>query len=111
MSRSSEFADLVMPWAGLIVGLVALVIAHQFGSDGMFDDCLAVGSGRLLVVSGLAIAATLGGALVSWRVFNSPAQAPARKVIAVISLGSAALFVFAMILPVIAAVLIPPCFQ
>lgn len=111
MKRSREILDLFVPWVGLIVGVTALSIAHQYGSDGMFDDCMATGRGPLFVVSILAIAATIAGAVVSWRVYNKPAEAPSRKVIAVISVGASALFVLAITLAVIAALLIPPCFQ
>jgi cytochrome bd-type quinol oxidase subunit 2 len=106
-----EIADLLMPWAGLMIGLVALAIAHQYGSDRVFDDCLATSPAPLLIVSVVAIAATIGGAFLSWRVFDSDAEAPARKVAAAVSMGTAALFVLAMLLPMIAALLIPPCFQ
>ena len=111
MKRSSEVADLMLPWTGLVTGLVALAIAHQFGSDGVFDDCLAVSPVPLIAVSLLAIAATLIGGFASWRVLRNDSEAPARKVVAVISVGSAALFVLAMFLPIIAAAVIPPCFQ
>jgi hypothetical protein len=111
VKRSSEIADLVLPWAGLIIGLLAMITAHQFGSDGMFAHCLSISPGPLLIVSTLTIAATAGGGFLSWRVLNNQAEAPARKLIAVISVGSSALFILAMILPIIAALLIPPCFQ
>ena len=111
MKRSHEIADLFMPWVGLIVGLVALGVAHQWGSDSMFDDCAATSPGPLLIVSLFAILATIGGSFMSWRVFDNESEAPARKVVAAISLGTSALFVLAMILPMIAALLLPPCFQ
>ena len=104
-------ADLMMPWAGLTIGVVAIAVAHQFGSDGMFDHCIAVSPGPLLIVSALAILATVGGAFASWRVFRKNEEAPARKIIALVSVGSAGFFIIAMILPIIAALLIPPCFQ
>lgn len=111
MKRSSEFVDLFMPWTGLVVGVVALSIAHQFGSDGMFDNCAATGPGPLMVVSALMIAAALAGAFASWTVFRKEAEPPARKVIAAISLGTSAFFILAMLLPIVAALVIPPCFQ
>jgi hypothetical protein len=111
VKRSSELADLVMPWTGLVVGLTALIVAHQFGSDGSFDRCLSVSPAPLLVVSLLAIIATAAGAFASWRVFRNRSEGPARKVVAFVSIGASALFVFAMILPMIAALVIPPCFQ
>jgi uncharacterized membrane protein len=106
-----QVTDSVMPWAGLVIGLVALGIAHQFGSDGTFDHCLSISPGPVLIVSALAIVGTLAGAFASWTVFRNDAEAPARKVVAVISIGSAAVFIIAMILPIIAALAIPPCFQ
>lgn len=111
MRRSGEFLDLMMPWTGLVTAFVALAVAHQFGSDGMFDNCLAVSPVPLIAVSLVAIAAAAAGGLVSWRVFRNESEAPARKVIAIVSAGSAALFSVAMILPVIAALVIPPCFE
>jgi hypothetical protein len=111
VKRSQEFIDLALPWAGLAVGVTALGVAHQFGSDGTFDHCLSNSPVPVLLVSTAAILMTLGGAFASWTVFRDDAEAPARKVIAVVSIGSALLFVLAMILPVIAALMIPPCFQ
>jgi hypothetical protein len=111
VKRSSEILDLFMPWTGLVVGVLALSIAHQFGSDGMFDDCISTSPGPLLIVSALMIAATLAGSFASWTVYRKGAEAPARKVIAVISIGTSAIFVLAMLLPMIAALVIPPCFQ
>jgi CHASE2 domain-containing sensor protein len=111
VKRSSEFADLMMPWAGLLTAFVALAVAHQFGSEGMFDHCVSVSPVPLTIVSLLAIAAAVVGGLISWRVFRNESEAPARKVIAVISAGCALLFCIAMILPIIAAMVIPPCFQ
>jgi hypothetical protein len=100
-----------MPWAGLAIGVIALAVAHQFGSDGSFDHCGSISPAPLIVVSLLAIAATLAGAFVSWNVYRQDAEPQARKVISAISMGSAALFTVAMIFPIIAALVIPPCFQ
>jgi hypothetical protein len=111
VKRAEEFADLMMPWTGLMVGVLALALAHQFGSDGTFDHCETISPGPLLLVSALAIAATLYGAFLSWTVFRKNAETQARKVIAAISIGSSAFFVLAMILPIIAVLVIPPCFQ
>src|SRR5205085_11979668 len=41
VKRSSEFADLMLPWAGLIIGVVSAGFAHQFGSEGVFDRCMS----------------------------------------------------------------------
>jgi hypothetical protein len=110
MKRAREFADLLMPWAGLVIGVVALSVAHQFGSDGTFDHCLSVSPFPLIAVCLLSISATFVGALMSFRVLRKDAEAPARKVVAMVSVGAAPLFGLAMVLPIIAALVIPPCF-
>jgi hypothetical protein len=111
VKRPQELEDLTMPWAGLVIGVLALAIAHQFGSDGSFDHCEVIVPVPLLIVSVLAIVATIGGAFASWTVYRKDAETQARKVIAAISMGSSAFFIVAMILPAIAATVIPPCFQ
>jgi len=111
VKRSREFADLMLPWAGLIIGVVSAGFAHQFGSEGVFDRCMSFSPGPVLIVSVITIAATVVGAFVSWGVLRKDSETPARKVVAAISVGASALFVLAMILPMIAAVVIPPCFE
>ncbi len=109
--KRSEARDLLMPWAGLIGGLVALAIVHQFGSEGMFDACATVSPIPLLIVAILGIALTVAGGLASLTVIRGESETPVRKLVATISLGLAGLFSFAMLLPMIASLVIPPCFQ
>jgi len=111
VKATSAIADLFMPWAGLVLGVLALSVAHQFGSDGMFDSCVTFAPGPLLLVSALMIVVALAGCFASWTVFRKEAEPPARKVIAFISIGSSAFFTVAMLLPMVAALVIPPCFQ
>jgi hypothetical protein len=97
-----------MPWAGLALGTTGFFLAHQLGSDATFQDC-RVGSPLVVIVGtvvGLAIIAA--GALGSWRVFAGD-EAPARRLIAAMSLMATALFALAVILPFIAALVIPRC--
>lgn len=102
--------ELFMPWAGLVAGIVGAGIAHQFGVEGTFDSCTATSPVALLIVSLLCLLLIGAGALGSWRVFREDMEAPARKLVAIISLASSALFVLAILLPMIASLVIPPCF-
>jgi len=111
VKRLEEFRDLFVPWAGLAVGLVAAGIAHQFGSEGTFDDCATISPIPIIIACLIGIAATIFAALSSWRIVCDDKQGEARRVVAIISVGSGALFVFAMILPIIASLVLPPCFQ
>lgn len=109
--RSREIRDALTPWLGLVVGLTAWGFTHQFGSDGTFDDCKSFAPGPIVVVALVAIAAAALAGLASWRIVSDGKQGQARRVIASISVGTAALFVLAMIYPILAALIIPPCFQ
>ena len=108
MSRPGGIRGMLVPWAGLVIGLVAAGLVHQFGAEGTFNDCRTVSPGPLLVVSIVGLLASTGAGVTSMGPARS--ETGARRVIAVISVGMAALFAFAIILPMIAALILPPCF-
>lgn len=110
MSRLARYRDRFLPWAGLVIGLVALAIAHQFGSDGMFDDCAAVAPVPLLVVTLVGGAVIILAGLASWRVAANPKEDAPRRLVAMVSSGAAALFVFVLLFPLIATLILPRCF-
>jgi len=111
VKRGSRFADSFLPWAGLAVGIVAAGVVHQFGSQGTFDSCRPISPVPLILVAVIGMIVTVVAGLASWQVIRGDEETHARKVVAIISVGSAALFVFSMILPVIASLILPPCFQ
>jgi hypothetical protein len=104
-----RFRDGFMPWAGLALGTTGFFLAHQLGSNATFQDC-RVGS-PWFVIAGtiIGLALIILGALGSWRIYATSGEASVRRVIAAVSLMSAALFALAIILPVIAALVIPQC--
>ena len=109
MSRARAFAEALMPWAGLVIGLIAAAFVHQFGSEGTFDHCETLAPGPAVVVAIVGFVVTLVAGVLSWRSRHSTDGT--RRVISTISTGMALLFAFAIMLPVIAAALIPSCFQ
>lgn len=111
MKSRSELRDAMTPWLGLVVGLTGWAFTHQFGADGMFDDCKSFSPVPIVAVALVCIAASVVAGLTSWRIVNDGRQGQARRVIAAISVGTAALFVLAMTYPILAALIIPPCFQ
>jgi hypothetical protein len=109
MTRSERIRDSFMPWGGLAFGTTGYFLAHQIGSDSTFQDC-TVGSPWMVLVGTLAGLALIAlGALASWRVFAAKSEAPARRLIAAVSLLACALFVMGVVLPLIAALIIPQC--
>ena len=103
--------DRFMPWAGLALGTLGAGLAHQIGSDSTFQDC-RVGSPRVVIIAvavGLVLVAL--GALGSWRVYGADSETPARRMIALVSTMACAIYAMAIILPFIAALVIPRCWQ
>lgn len=106
-----ELREQFMPWAGLVVGIFGIGFAHQFGSDSVFNECEVASPIPLLVAAVAGILITVLAAFVSWRVVSNRDEGPARRLIATISVGAAALLVFATLLPMIASLVLPPCFK
>ena len=100
-----------MPWGGLALGTLGAGIAHQLGADATFQDC-RVGSPWIVIVATILGLALIGlGALESWRVYSDRDEVAPRRTIAIVSLMVAALFALAVILPFLAALIIPGCWQ
>jgi hypothetical protein len=98
-----------LPWAGLALGTVGFFLAHQIGSDATFQDC-RVGSPWIVVLGALIGLAVIGtGAFGSWRVYVAEGEAPARRLVAIVGLLASALYVIGVVLPFVAALVIPRC--
>ena len=103
------FAHAFAPWAGLALGVIAVAFVHQFGSEGSFDHCSGMAPGPVVIAAAIGLLVCVLSGLASFRSLRS--EAGPRRVVAAISVGCAALFAFAIILPVIAASILPRCFQ
>jgi hypothetical protein len=105
----ARIRDGFMPWAGLALGTTGYFLAHQIGSDATFQDC-RIGSPWIVLLGtmiGLLIIAV--GVLGSWRIFAAEGGTPARGLIAIVGLLSCALYAIGLLLPFIAALVIPRC--
>ena len=107
--KAEGFADRFMPWAGIALGTLGAALAHQIGADSTFQDCQFSSPGIVILGSVIGLVLVGLGALGSWRVYSAESEAPARHLIAVVSLMASALFALAIILPFIAAMVIPQC--
>jgi len=107
--NTERIRDGFMPWAGLALGTAGYFIAHQIGSDATFQDC-RVGSPWIVLLGTLLGLAIIGlGALGSWRVYAAQSEPPARRLVAVVGLLACALYTIGVLLPLIAALIIPRC--
>ena len=103
--------QLLQPWIGLIAGLSGVALAHQFGADGVFDDCQNFSPAPLLIVATLCIVIALAGAWVSAAIVRQGSADSTSCIVATISTGFALLTCFAIVLPMLASIILPPCFQ
>ena len=107
--KTKSIPDGFMPWAGLALGTTGYFLAHQIGSDSTFQDC-RVGSPMMVTLGTILGLMVIGlGALGSWGVYAAESETPARKLIAIVGLLACALYVMGIVLPLIAALLIPQC--
>ena len=109
MKTSERIRDRFMPWAGLALGTTGYFLAHQLGGDSTFQDC-RVGSPLIVTIAMIAGLAVIGvGALGSWRVYAATGEGPARRFVATVGLLADILFAIGVVLPFIAAMVIPRC--
>ena len=108
--NTERMRDRFLPWAGIALGTLGEAVAHQLGSDGVFQDCR---SSPLVVIIGTIVGLALValGAFASWRVYDGNGETPARRMIAIVSLMACAIFAMAITLPLIASLVIPRCWQ
>ena len=100
-----------MPWAGLALGTTGYFLAHQMGGDSTFQDC-RFASPLMVIVAVIAGLLVIGlGALGSWRVYGSDGEGPSRRFIAAIGLLACGLFTIGVLLPFIASMIIPRCWE
>jgi hypothetical protein len=108
--NSERIRDRFMPWSGLALGTLGVALAHQLGGDSTFQDC-RVGSPIVIIGTIVGLALIGLGALGSWRVYGDDGETPARRMLAVVSMMACAVFAMAVILPFIASLVIPRCWQ
>jgi hypothetical protein len=109
--KTDRALDRFLPWGGLALGTAGFFLAHQLGSDSVFQDCAF--SSPLMVaiatIAGLLLIAL--GAAASWRVYSAGAEPPARKLVSAISLMACLLYTMGVLLPLIASMIIPRCWE
>jgi hypothetical protein len=111
VKTSERIRDGFMPWAGLALGTTGYFLAHQLGGDSTFQDC-RVGSPLTVTIAMIAGLVVIGlGALGSWRVYGGEGEGDARRLVAIVGLLADVLFSIGVILPFIAAMVIPRCWS
>lgn len=107
LKRASARMEL-WPWAGMIGAGAGWILDHQIGSDGTFYNCEA-GSSATLIVGVIALLVTAVSGMASFRLWRSAAETHARRFIALTAWLFAILLGLAILLPTMAALIIPQC--
>jgi hypothetical protein len=111
MSTRDRAIAYLLPWAGLILAMLAFALVSQVGSNSVFDSCRTHGLPFVLLVVILGWLLTAAGALASWRIIRRHEHETApRQFLAMLSIGAAALFSLPMLYALLASLLIPRCF-
>jgi cell division protein FtsX len=109
--KTERIRDRFMPWAGLALGTLGAGLAHQIGADATFQDCEF--SSPAIVILGAVIGLVLValGALGSWRVYGEENEGPTRRFIGLVSVMACGIYAMAIVLPLIASLVIPRCWE
>lgn len=108
MKPANYYGRLLQPWAGFLGGGLGWLIAHQFGSDRSFADCLDTGWPLELAIgfTGLVLAGV--GALLGWAWVRRGGES-APRFVAFVGTLAAAVFAVAIVLQTAATLIIPRC--
>lgn len=112
MKMATRARLLAWPWSGFLLGGLGLVLTHQIGSDRNNDMCGAHGWPEIWLTGLIGLGLAAAGAFLSWQLWRRGEhhESATRRFIAAVSMGAAAIFSFAMLLPLIASTLIPRCY-
>jgi hypothetical protein len=106
------FRDAWGAWAGLVVAPLAWLAHHQIGGDLNFADC-SRGRPVVLIAIGVAMLAVTVAAtvisLLAWR--RSGREGSAAGFIPVLSIMAGGLFGLTILVQILAAAILPPCFR
>jgi len=109
--KRERLRDHFMPWAGLALGTLGAGLAHQIGADATFENCNFSSPFVVILAAILGIILVGLGAFGSWRIYSAEGEATVRRFIASVSLMACAIYAIAIILPFIASMVIPRCWE
>ncbi len=97
------------PWLGMVGAAMGWILAHQLGSNTVFDDC-RVGDGGFVLMTGLlGLSFVIGGGYFSWDVWRRAEETEGRRFIGLLGFLLALLTGFAIILQTASGLKLPAC--
>jgi hypothetical protein len=108
MSSGRSGIEHLAPWLGIVAAAFGWGLAHQIGSNSVFDDCTSRGAGFVVIVGLLCLALVVAGGLFSLDVWRHD-ESEGRRFIGLVGAMLAALAAFAIVLQSAAALILPSC--
>ena len=99
----------LLPWSGLIAGVLGWSLTDQFGSNFSFDMCQNADPVLMGLVGLVGLVVALGGGFLSWGVWRKDGETETRKFLSLISSLAALLFSISIIFQTISSFIIPRC--
>ena len=96
------------PFIGLFLAAIGWVISHQWGSNAVFDDCLARGGGTVVLASVVGLLITAAGGFYSLWAWRGGAG-DGRSFVALLGMLLALAAGFAIVLQIAAGLILPAC--
>ena len=96
------------PVLGIIAVAAGWALSHQWGSDSVFDDCVANGGTTVVLTSLLGLAIVAAGGLYAYRSWRGLAES-GRRFLGALGALLAPIAGFAVLLQIAAGLILPPC--
>ena len=104
---SSAILSKPQPLLGMLLVAVGWAVSHQWGSNGVFDDCAGTGGVGVVLTSLLGLVLVGFGALYSFAAGRSGGTG--RRFLGLLGALLASIAAFAIVLQIAAGLILPPC--
>jgi hypothetical protein len=97
------------PWLGLLGAGFGWGLAHQLGSNSVFDDCRTGTPLFIVAVSLVALLIALAGGYFSWDIWHRGKETEGRRFLGLLGTLLTAIASFAIVLQAVSSLIIPRC--
>ncbi len=110
MSGERRTLEHLAPWLGLVGAAAGWFLAHQAGSNSVFDDCRVGESWFVVAVNLAGLVLAVAGGFFSWDVCRQDErETEGRRFLGLLGALLAALAVFAIVLQGVSGLILPRC--
>lgn len=109
--RLKDWGSHLLPWSGILGGVIGWALTHQIGSNTVFDKCQVTSPIPMLLLGLLGLATIAGGGLLSYRLWKrGEAETETRRFVSLLGVMIAGLFGIALVFQTTSSLIIPQCY-